>query len=167
MQSLILDYGYFEQLCAEALEEQSEMGRRISRRTATARPTEGTTTSLFPGAAEAAPAGTGPLSPDRVARRSMLARNTFGSALPLHGKSVVMNGSDRDIRELDAIESRIMLLKYQMQELENAILETRPTNARDASTKLKFMVALLMSATHFEKDYFAYLVEECAEVVAA
>ncbi|TCM87992.1 hypothetical protein [Rhodovulum steppense] len=166
LQSLILDYEYFEKLCAEAIEEQADLCRRIARRAAASQ-NAGPETRPITGVAEAAPRDDGPPTPARIAQRSMLARNALGTALPLRGKSVVLNGSEADLRDLDAIESRIMLLKYQMQELEHTILETRPTHARAASTKLKFMVALLMSAPHFEKDYFAYLVEECAQVVGA
>ncbi|HDR28184.1 hypothetical protein [Rhodovulum sp.] len=166
LQALILDYEYFEQLCAEALDEQAALGRKIARRSAAA-PALRDAPGRSAGVAEAAPSGAAPLSPARIVRRGTLARSVIGPDLPLRGKNVVLNGSDAELQELDAIESRIMLLKYQMQDLERTILETRPIHARDASTKLKFMVALLMSAPHFEKDYFAYLVEECAQVVGA
>jgi hypothetical protein len=52
-----------------------------------------------------------------------------------------------------------------MRELEDRILQAVPTCLEDVSAKLKFAVALMLDGQEIETDYFAWLVEECAQVM--
>ena len=49
--------------------------------------------------------------------------------------------------------------------LETQILQYLPHCLEDVSAKLKFVVSLMLDGQEIETDYFAFLVEECAEVM--
>jgi hypothetical protein len=52
-----------------------------------------------------------------------------------------------------------------MRVLESRILQFLPQSLEDVSAKLKFVVSLMLDGQEIETEYFAFLVEECAEVM--
>lgn len=96
-----------------------------------------------------------------LARRLRLPPNIF--ARPV--ENVVTAGtSDADLKELEELDARVSLWRYNLRSLEERILDLTPSDVDNAMQKIKFLTELIMNSDDLDIDYFAYLIEECVEV---
>ncbi len=98
-------------------------------------------------------------------RRSLVA-GAIHAGLATSARDFVARLTARETRELQLIERRLARLQYRLQETEREILERRPATVEGAVAKLRFISACLIDSQDLDQDHFAYLVEECAEVLA-
>lgn len=96
-------------------------------------------------------------------RRASIVRRFCLPAAVLSPKLKLEPSLDAQLEELEEHEAKISLLRYHLQVLEQRILELRPPDADNALKKLKFISALVIDGKEFDMDYFAYLIQECAE----
>lgn len=94
-----------------------------------------------------------------------LAQKCIRNALPLTTRRFIENLDRTEGCEIEVLEAEILRLQSEMRSLETQILQFFPESLEDVSAKLKFVVSLMLNAQEIETDYFAFLVEECAEVM--
>jgi hypothetical protein len=94
-----------------------------------------------------------------------LAQKCIRNALPLTTRRFIENLDRSEGSEIEILEADITRLKSEMRMLESQILHCLPQSLEDVSAKLKFIVSLMLDGQQIETEYFAFLVEECAEVM--
>jgi len=94
-----------------------------------------------------------------------LAQKCIRNALPLTTRRFIENLERPEGSEIERLEAEITRLQSEMRTLENQILQYLPQCLEDVSAKLKFVVSLMLDGQEIETEYFAFLVEECAEVM--
>ena len=94
-----------------------------------------------------------------------LAQKCIRNALPLTTRRFIENLDRPEGSEIEMLESEITRLKSEMHRMESQILHSLPQSLEDVSAKLKFVVSLMLDGQQIETDYFAFLVEECAEIM--
>jgi hypothetical protein len=94
-----------------------------------------------------------------------MAQKCIHRALPLSTRRFLENLDTSEMSQIERIEQQIADLRRDMQRQEETIMEYLPRSLEDVSAKLKFVVSLMLDGQEIETDYFAYLVEECAEVM--
>ena len=93
-----------------------------------------------------------------------IARKCIRNALPLTTRRFIENLDRPEGSEIGILEAEIARLQSEMRVLETQILQYLPQCLEDVSAKLKFVVSLMLDSQEIETDYFAFLVDECAEV---
>ncbi|OCX63080.1 hypothetical protein BFP70_12755 [Thioclava sp. SK-1] len=68
------------------------------------------------------------------------------------------------LAEIEELETEIRIYRYQLETLESVIYETEPTNMPEALAKLRFISRLVVDGVEFEADFFAFMIEECADI---
>ena len=96
-----------------------------------------------------------------------LAQTVVPGGLPNANRRFVMNACSPSFVEIEDLEEMIKLYRYRMSIIEHEILDFVPTSASAAVSKLQFMSSLMLDGGNLEVDFFAYLVEECALVIAS
>jgi hypothetical protein len=96
-----------------------------------------------------------------------LARRVVPEGLPNASRRFVMKARSPGLVEIEDLEETIRLARCRMGILEQDILNLTPASAQDAAVKLKFMSSLMLDGGNLDVDFFAYLVEECAFVIAS
>jgi hypothetical protein len=94
-----------------------------------------------------------------------IARKCIRNALPLTTRRFIENLDRPEGSEIGILEAEIARLQSEMRVLETQILQYLPQCLEDVSAKLKFVVSLMLDSQEIDTDYFAFLVEECAEVM--
>ena len=94
-----------------------------------------------------------------------LAQKCIRNALPLTTRRFIENLDRPGGAEIEILEAEVTRLQSEMRMLETQILQYLPQCLEDVSAKLKFVVSLMLDGQEIETDYFAFLVEECAEVM--
>lgn len=94
-----------------------------------------------------------------------LAQKCIRNALPLTTRRFIENLDRSEVAEVETRERQIARLEVEMRAQEEHILNYLPLSLEDVSAKLKFLVSLMLNGPEIETDYFAFLVEECAEVM--
>ena len=166
--SLIERYDYTENLCEEAIGREEEVARQLyaTRNTAAA-----------PGK-DLVEAKSGDLRPRAEMSISdipfkdfqqlhRLAQTVVPGGLLNASKRFVMNACSPNFVEIEDLEEMIKLYRYRLSIIEQAVLDFVPSSASEAVAKLKFMSSLMLDGGNLEVDFFAYLVEECALVIAS
>jgi len=164
---LIKQYDYVEKMCEDAIEEQEKIARRFYA-------TQHTGPSLESDPVEVK-------SGDMRSRASMsisdiafkdfqqlhrLAQAVVPKGLPNANRRFIMNACSPAFVEIEDLEEMIKLNRYRRSIIEQDILDQAPTSTAEAVIKLKFMSSLMLDGGSLEVDFFAYLVEECAFVIA-
>jgi hypothetical protein len=162
MSDMIRMFEALETQCDEALTRQERLSRAVF---------AGRT---LPRLSEDA-AATAPHAPDagRMTGRPFgefrgaveLAQKCIRNALPLTTRRFIENLDRPEGSEIESLEAEITRLQSEMRILEIQILQYLPQCLEDISAKLKFVVSLMLDGQEIETEYFAFLVEECAEVM--
>lgn len=97
-------------------------------------------------------------------RRASLVRRFKLPASLLSIKLKCEPSVDSQLERLEEHDVKISLLQYHLEMLERRILETRPQDSDNALKKMKFIASLIIDGHDLDVDYFAYLIQECAEV---
>ena len=170
---MVAQFDYHERMCNDAIQRQEDISRRFR----------------YAGTSSASPdvvlQGVND-DPDATASGAIIPRNklklsdiAFGDfrdmadmaarvvpgGFPISTKRFILNVCSAEFEDIEVIETEIRLLKSQMADLERKIMNATPDNIIEATRKLKFMVAMMLDGTEIEQDYFAYLVEECADII--
>lgn len=166
--SLIEQFDYVEKMCEEALGRQEQIARQYY----TAQ--DGKTSSL----SDMVEVKSG----DMRARSEMsisdiafkdfrqlhrLAQSVVPSGLPKASRRFVVNACTPGFVEIEDLEEMIKLYRFRMSVIEQDILDKVPSSVAEAVAKLNFMSSLMIDGGNIEVDFFAYLVEECASVIAS
>lgn len=93
------------------------------------------------------------------------AQSIVPSGLPNTRRRFLTNASAHKFDDLETVDAEVKLLKYEMGILEQKIFDYTPCSTLEAAGKLRFIANILVEGGSVEVDYFAYLVDECAEVV--
>ena len=94
-----------------------------------------------------------------------LAQKCIRNALPLTARRFIENLDRPEGAEVELLDAKITRLQAEMRMLETQILQDLPQSLEDVSAKLKFVVSLMLDGQQIETEYFAFLVEECAQVL--
>ena len=86
---------------------------------------------------------------------------------PVQKRRFVLNGRTRFLEELERIERTTKVIQLRMRELEAEILEHTAATFDEAITKMRFIVGLLLDGQEIDQYYFAFQLEECAEVLCS
>jgi hypothetical protein len=148
--TLIAQYEKVEGLCEKAIERQEGLARQIY-----AEPARGD---------DPAPSEIGF---GEFRQMHALARKVVPGGLPNASRRFVMKARAPGVVEIEELEETIRLCRGRMTAIEQDILNLAPASVEDATAKLKFMASLMLDGGNLEVDFFAYLVEECAFVIAA
>ncbi|SIS77145.1 hypothetical protein [Phaeovulum vinaykumarii] len=70
-----------------------------------------------------------------------------------------------ELLEIEELEGEIRIYRFQLQTVQNVIFETEPQTVNEAVAKLKFLSRAMADGVDFEVDYFAYMIEECADII--
>lgn len=70
---------------------------------------------------------------------------------------------DSQLERLEEQDMKISLFQYHLEVLERRILEIQPQDSDNALKKMKFIASLIIDGHDLDVDYFAYLIQECAE----
>ncbi|MBW7921573.1 MAG: hypothetical protein H3C51_05665 [Rubellimicrobium sp.] len=162
---LIAEYTYVETLCEEAIARLEELTRKYY------------SIKLCRSADEMVAVKSGEIIPRSEMSASdipfkdfrhlyRLAEKLVPDGLPNANRRFTINACSLDFIEIDDLENTIMAHQSRMNLVEQEILDTPPLTPVAAVEKLKFMSVLMLDNHNLEVDYFAYLVEECAHVIA-
>lgn len=94
-----------------------------------------------------------------------LAQKCIRNALPMATRRFIENLDRSEVVAIETLESEVARLRAEMRRQEEHILQCLPQCLEDVSAKLKFVVSLMLDGQEIETEYFAYLVEECADVM--
>ncbi len=150
--ALVAQYDEVESACETAIGQQEQIARRIY---------AAHTEHLSAGAPVS------DLAFDDFRHMHELARKVVPSGLPNAGRRFVMKAQSPSLTQIEDLEETIRLCRCRMAVYEQDILNLAPVSAQDAAVKLKFMASLMLDGGNLEVDFFAYLVEERAFVIAA
>jgi len=159
---LIRDFEVLERHCNDALTRQERLSRAIFAGRTLPRISE----EAFDSAPQATDAGKMTGRPFGEFRGAVeLAQKCIRNALPLTTRRFIENLDRPEGCEIENLGAEIARLQSEMRLLETQILQCLPQCLEDVSAKLKFVVSLMLDSHEIETDYFAFLVEECAEVM--
>jgi len=96
---------------------------------------------------------------------AQLANKVLDQQMPMATKRFMHQASPEEIEEIEQLEVDITSLRQRMRDIEILILNQVPKNADEVAMKLKFLAALMLDGGEIELDYFAYIVEESAEIL--
>ena len=157
-----------ENRCDDAIQEQDTLIRQITRRL----PEE---TLKSPSGNEYIPL-TAPndvrtslkgsdLPYDEYREVAQLANKVIKNQMPMATKRFMNQAGRQEVDRIEYLEVDISSLRQQMRDIEIQILNHTPKTAGEVAQKLKFMAALMLDGGEIEVDFFAYLVEEAADVL--
>jgi hypothetical protein len=166
--SLIEQFDYVEKLCEEALTRQEKLARQYyedqERNSAAARELVEVKTGEMRARADMSISD---ISFKDFKQLHRLAQAVVPGGLPKASRRFVMNACTPGFVEIEDLEETIKLYRYRMSIIEQEILDHVPGSAKEAVAKLNFMSSLMLDGGDIEVDFFAYLVEECAFVIAS
>ncbi|WP_273522925.1 hypothetical protein [Rhodosalinus sediminis] len=184
---LTRQYWHFVQALDEATKELEEMAQRLTRqadlsaRKANEQTAEAEELTQAVRQAVAAPEDNGHYQPpeddanrrppdephytsaEAGRRRASLVRRFKLPASLLSKKMECDPSVDSQLERLEEQDVKISLFQYHLEVLERRILETQPQDSDNALKKMKFIASLIIDGHDLDVDYFAYLIQECAE----
>jgi hypothetical protein len=162
---LIARFNHMEKLCEDALTELDEVARQFySRSVSSSRDLVEIKSGELE---ERNQISISDLAFDDFRHLSRLAQTVVPHGLPNASQRFVINGCSPEVEKIEYLEETVKIYRFRMSALEAQILEFIPSSTVEALTKLKFTASLMMNGGEIEIDYFAYLVDECASVIAA
>lgn len=105
------------------------------------------------------------MTPQIFRERHSLAIQAVPAGRPNTARRFMAKLDSKAVEAYRDMELRVRHLQDRMSEVEREILERRPATRSGAICKLRFISACLIDTVELDQDYFAYLVEECAEVL--
>lgn len=102
--------------------------------------------------------------------RNMVSRGAVARQLCPQGSATLISTLARaldreEIERILELNCEISELEQSLAALESEILNMPPETVAEASQKLSFISCLMMDHKDFERDYFAFLIAECSEIV--
>lgn len=94
-----------------------------------------------------------------------VANKVIEKQMPMATKRFMSQAGRYEIDQIEQLEVNITILRQHMRNVELQIMSYTPRSSMDVVLKLKFLTALMLDGGEVETDYFAYLIEECAEVL--
>ena len=166
--SLIEQFDYVETLCEEALTRQDELARQyyVAQQGNVAM-TSDLVEVKTGGLRERADMSISDMSFKEFKQLHRLAQSVVPGGLPKASRRFVVNACTPGFVEIEYFEETIKLYRYRMSIIEQDILDHVPVSAQEAVAKLNFISSLMLDGGNIEVDFFAYLVEECAFVIAS
>lgn len=166
--SLIEQFDYVEKLCEETLARQDALARQyyMAQQGNVALASDLVEVKTG-GMRERADMSISDISFKDFKQLHRLAQSVVPGGLPKASRRFVVNACTPGFVEIEDLEETIKLYRYRMSIIEQDILDHVPTSAREAVAKLNFMSSLMLDGGNIEIDFFAYLVEECAFVIAS
>jgi hypothetical protein len=151
--ALVAQYDELESACEKAIGQQEQLARRLY-----AERTEDLCTGTSMPISD--------IAFGEFRHMHELARKVVPDGLPNASRRFMMKAQSPGLAEIEDLEETIRLCRCRMGIYEQDILNLAPASAQDAAVKLKFMASLMLDGGNLEVDFFAYLVEECAFVIA-
>jgi len=102
---------------------------------------------------------------DEFREVALLANKVIKNQMPMATKRFMSQAGRQEVDRIEDLEVDISSLRQQMRDVELQILNHTPRTAEEVARKLKFMTALMLDGGEIEVDFFAYLVEEAADVL--
>ena len=166
--SLIEQFDYVETLCEEALTRQDELARQyyVAQQGNVALASDLVEVKTG-GLQERADMSIRDMSFKEFKQLHRLAQSVVPGGLPKASRRFVVNACTPGFVEIEYFEETIKLYRYRMSIIEQDILDHVPVSAQEAVAKLNFISSLMLDGGNIEVDFFAYLVEECAFVIAS
>lgn len=173
LQNLIETHAQVEMLYEEALERQEALSRAYYRSAGD------TSESRYSGSMHA---GSILLESGELKKRdevyiSELPRESFRTLAQTAARRVpegMLNATRRFIlnscspmsAEFDEIETELVVLRFQLVQLEEQILDLEPRGLYECKAKLKFMSGMLLNGGEIDQSDFGYLLDEIARAMA-
>lgn len=156
----VLTHGLLERKCDALLQRQDGIARDIYLATDWARtPGQSIGEAFF----EKSPR----ITSDDFQQLSQLASHILPENFPVLRRKFVLNGCTRPVGELEKIEQAVKVIQLKMREIESEILEHMATTFDEVITKMRFIVGLLLDGAEMDTAYFAFQIEECADVLCS
>jgi len=157
-----------EEQCDRAIQAQDDLIRRVTRRMPekTARTDQSETyvpLTLTPALRPDLKASEMPF--EEFHEVAGLANKVLQKQMPMATKRFMSQAGRLEIDQIEQLEAGISSLRQLMRDVELQILNHTPQSADEVAMKLKFMAALMLDGGEIEVDFFAYLVEESAEIL--
>jgi hypothetical protein len=166
--SLIEQFDYVERLCEEALGRQEQIARQYYATQEAAKAASHDMVEVKSGDMQArADMSISDIAFKDFKQLHRLAQSVVPSGLPKANRRFIVNACTPGFVEIEDLEEMIKLYRYRMSVIEQDILEKVPSSVAEAVAKLNFMSSLMLDGGNIEVDFFAYLVEECASVIAS
>lgn len=102
---------------------------------------------------------------DEFRKMAELANKVVKKQMPMATKRFMSQAGRYEIDQIEQLEANITILRQHMRNVELQIMNHTPRSGLDVALKLKFLAALMLDGGEVEMDYFAYLIEECAEIL--
>ena len=166
--SLIEQFDYVEKLCEEALTRQDELARQYYAAQQGGMAMANDMVEVKSGEMRVrADMSISDISFKDFKQLHRLAQSVVPGGLPKASRRFVVNACTPGFVEIEYFEETIKLYRYRMSIIEQDILDHVPVSAQEAVAKLNFISSLMLDGGNIEVDFFAYLVEECAFVIAS
>lgn len=164
LSELIGSYRYFEEICDEAITRQDDLSRSVVQNLT--KISSGPAGPICSGHTETGASATRtPFA--QIRSRGALLPKPISSTLPLTRKRFLYSEDVelKHIEQIEQIENEVRILQFHLRSIEENILDFVPGSRREAAQKLHFLAVLMLSGDELEVDHFAYLVDECADVI--
>jgi hypothetical protein len=160
-------YASLEEKCDALIQEQDDIIRSVMRhvpRSSDAGSADGFY-SAQPAAEHPALVSTADMPYEEFHEVAKLANKVVPKHMPMATNRFMRQAGSAQIDAIENLEIDIGVVRQHMTNVEVQILDTVPKSTDDIAAKLKFMSMLMLDGNDMEVEYFAYLVEECAEVL--
>jgi hypothetical protein len=160
-------YASLEEKCDTLIQEQDDIIRSVMRHV----PRSGDVGSAGgfyaaqPATEQPALVSTADMPYEEFREVAKLANKVVQKHMPMATNRFMRQAGPTQIDAIENMEIDIGVVRQHMTNVEVQILDTVPKTTDDIAAKLKFMSMLMLDGNDMEVDYFAYLVEECAEVL--
>lgn len=156
-----------EEQCDKLIQEQDDLIRQVTRRLPGRSddwPSEDTHQPLSGTMAPAAAKPTD-LPFEEFRQVADLANKVVPRQMPMATNRFMRQASRDEIDRIEQLEVAIDCQRELMRSIEEQILNFTPQTAEEVVIKLKFVSTLMLDGGEIETDFFAYLVEESAEIL--
>lgn len=180
VRDLVLAYDMLERRCDALIERQEAISRAMFR--GTDRPSAEPAANAFPDYLGDAAGGSvltasgqikpraqikfSDITPEDFRKLAEAARKNIHRGSPMGKKRYILNACSLELSEIDEIEIEIMVFQMNMKEIEGLEMDHVPTSVNEVIAKMRFIVGLMLDGMEFDGDYFAYHIEECADVLS-
>jgi hypothetical protein len=101
----------------------------------------------------------------QVRFRARFADTALSRALPLKRKRVLLSVLGSGFDDIESLRAKIEVLRARLLAVESDIYNATPTCVRDSVQKIRFLTAILLNGDDLDVDFYAFLVDECAQII--
>jgi hypothetical protein len=162
-------YASLEQKCDDLIQKQDDIIRSVMRhvpRTNAFGDTDGFLGAQPDEAGQPGLVSTADMPFDEFKQVAKLANKVVTKQMPMATNRFMRQAGPTQVDAIENLEIDIGVVRQHMTNVEVQILDTVPKTMDGVAAKLKFMSMLMLDGNDIEVDYFAYLVEECAEILS-